>query len=68
MTVKGTLRVCTSQNPGQKNSFNRKELQGLAMTRSIGDLMFKQTGGKAVIADPDLTVTYFRNSVEQDLD
>lgn len=42
LEVRGHWRVVASANPNARNKAQRREYQGLAMTRSIGDLYFKQ--------------------------
>lgn len=52
LEVRGTMRIAASANPNLRKS---KEYQGLAMTRSFGDLYFKQPH-PIIIAEPDITV------------
>jgi len=55
LQVRGALRVATSTNPNSMNKSARKEYQGLAMTRSFGDMYFKQPISLS-IAEPEITV------------
>jgi serine/threonine protein phosphatase PrpC len=42
LQVRGTWRVAASTNPNSSSKASRREYQGLAMTRSFGDLHFKK--------------------------
>mmetsp|Transcript_52908 Transcript_52908/g.113430 ORF Transcript_52908/g.113430 Transcript_52908/m.113430 type:complete len:662 (-) Transcript_52908:95-2080(-) len=53
LQVRGTWRVAASANPNSNR--NKREYQGLGMTRSIGDMYFK-TPSPLVVAEPDVTV------------
>lgn len=55
MQVRGIARVCTSVNPNSMSKSARREYQGLAMTRSLGDLHFKQPIGLAS-AEPETQI------------
>jgi protein phosphatase 1L len=55
LQVRGTWRVAASTNPNSMSRAARKEYQGLAMTRSIGDLYFK-TPTPLAIPDPEMQV------------
>ncbi|CAJ1425124.1 unnamed protein product, partial [Effrenium voratum] len=55
LQVRGAWRVATSTNPNSMNKAARREYQGLAMTRSFGDLHFKRPIGLA-IAEPEVQV------------
>lgn len=55
LQVRGAWRVATSANPNSMNKAARREYQGLAMTRSFGDMHFKRPIGLA-IAEPEVQV------------
>lgn len=55
LQMRGTWRIATTTNPNATTKAQRKEYQGLAMTRSFGDLYFKQPTALA-LAEPDITV------------
>lgn len=55
LQVRGAWRVATSTNPNSMNKAARREYQGLAMTRSFGDMHFKRPIGLA-IAEPEAQV------------
>ncbi|OLP83670.1 putative protein phosphatase 2C 10 [Symbiodinium microadriaticum] len=55
LQVRGAWRVATSTNPNSMNKAARREYQGLAMTRSFGDLHFKRPIGLA-IAEPEVRI------------
>jgi len=42
LNVRGAWRIAAPANPGANTKASRREYQGLAMTRSLGDLYFKQ--------------------------
>lgn len=42
LQVRGTWRVAASTNPNSSTKASRREYQGLAMTRTFGDLYFKK--------------------------
>jgi len=55
LQVRGTWRVAASTNPNSMSRSARREYQGLAMTRSLGDLYFKQPVALS-IAEPEIQV------------
>merc|ERR1712190_248541 len=55
LQVRGAWRIAASTNPNSMSKSARKEYQGLAMTRSFGDLYFKQPASLA-IAEPEVTI------------
>merc|ERR1712217_234816 len=55
LQVRGAWRVAASTNPNSMSKSARKEYQGLAMTRSLGDLYFKQPAALA-LAEPEVTI------------
>lgn len=55
LQVRGSWRVAASTNPNSMSKSARREYQGLAMTRSLGDLYFKQPTALS-IAEPDIQV------------
>merc|ERR1719446_820475 len=55
LQMRGTWRVAASTNPNATTKAARKEYQGLAMTRSFGDLYFKQPSSLA-LAEPEVTI------------
>merc|ERR1712217_35000 len=55
LQVRGAWRVAASTNPNSMSKSARREYQGLAMTRSFGDLYFKQPASLAV-AEPEVTI------------
>lgn len=42
LNVRGAWRIAAPANPNSSSKASRREYQGLAMTRSLGDLYFKQ--------------------------
>merc|ERR1712066_158478 len=48
LQVRGAWRVAASTNPNSKAKSSRREYQGLAMTRSLGDLYFKKPAALAI--------------------
>lgn len=55
LQVRGTWRVAASTNPNSMSKSARREYQGLAMTRSFGDLYFKQPTLLSV-AEPEIQI------------
>lgn len=55
LQVRGAWRVAASTNPNSMSRSARREYQGLAMTRSLGDLYFKQPVALS-IAEPEIQV------------
>lgn len=55
LQVRGTWRVAASTNPNSMSKSARREYQGLAMSRSLGDLYFKQPAALAV-AEPEVQI------------
>jgi len=55
LQVRGAWRIAASTNPNSMNKSARREYQGLAMTRSFGDLYFKQPTLLS-IADPEIQI------------
>mmetsp|Transcript_59293 Transcript_59293/g.105406 ORF Transcript_59293/g.105406 Transcript_59293/m.105406 type:complete len:658 (-) Transcript_59293:58-2031(-) len=55
LQVRGAWRVATSTNPNSMSKAARREYQGLAMTRSLGDLHFKKPIPLA-IAEPEIQI------------
>lgn len=55
LQVRGTWRVAASTNPNSNTKASRREYQGLAMTRTFGDLHFKKPVALA-IADPEIQI------------
>jgi len=55
LQVRGCWRVAASTNPGSMSKSARREYQGLAMTRSLGDLYFKQPNLLS-IAEPEISI------------
>lgn len=55
LQVRGAWRVAASTNPNSMSKAARREYQGLAMTRSLGDLYFKQPTNLS-IAEPEVQV------------
>jgi len=55
LQVRGAWRVAASTNPNSMHKSARREYQGLAMTRSLGDLYFKQPTSLS-IAEPDIQI------------
>merc|ERR1712050_132439 len=55
LQVRGAWRVAASTNPNSMSKSARREYQGLAMTRSFGDLYFKQPAALA-LAEPEVTI------------
>ncbi|CAK0885481.1 unnamed protein product, partial [Prorocentrum cordatum] len=52
LQIRGAWRIAASTNPNSMNKSARREYQGLAMTRSFGDMYFKQPTALA-IAEPE---------------
>jgi len=55
LQVRGAWRVAASTNPKSMSKSARREYQGLAMTRSFGDLYFKQPTLLS-IAEPEIQI------------
>jgi len=55
LQVRGAWRVAASTNPNSMSKSARREYQGLAMTRSFGDLYFKQPTLLS-IAEPEIQI------------
>lgn len=55
LQVRGAWRVAASMNPNSMSKAARREYQGLAMTRSLGDLFFKQPTTLS-IAEPEIQI------------
>lgn len=55
LQVRGAWRVAASTNPNSMSKSARREYQGLAMTRSLGDLYFKQPTLLS-IAEPEIQI------------
>lgn len=55
LNVRGAWRIAAPANPGKSGRASRREYQGLAMTRSLGDLNFKQPTQLSV-PDPEIKV------------
>jgi len=55
LQVRGTWRVAASTNPNSMSKAARREYQGLAMTRSLGDLYFKQPS-QLSIPEPEVHI------------
>lgn len=55
LQVRGCWRVAASTNPNSSSKSSRREYQGLAMTRSLGDLYFKKPVPLAV-AEPEVQI------------
>jgi len=55
MQVRGAWRVLASSNPNSNQKSKRKEYQGLAMTRSFGDIHFKRPSALSSV-DPEIQV------------
>lgn len=55
LQVRGTWRIAASTNPNSNMKSSRREYQGLAMTRTFGDLYFKKPVMLAV-ADPEIQI------------
>lgn len=55
LQVRGAMRVAASTNPNSMSKAARREYQGLAMTRSFGDLYFKQPVMLSV-AEPEIQI------------
>merc|ERR1719265_1950701 len=55
LQVRGAWRVAASTNPNDNRKAARREYQGLAMTRSLGDLHFKKPTNLS-IAEPEVQV------------
>merc|ERR1719199_422988 len=55
LQVRGAWRVAASTNPNSTSKAARREYQGLAMTRSLGDLHFKVPVGLAS-AEPETQI------------
>ena len=52
--VRGSLRVVTTVNPNSRSKQERRNYQGLAMTRSFGDCHFKTGAEKVVSSTPEV--------------
>lgn len=55
LQVRGAARVAAPTNPNSMSKSARREYQGLAMTRSMGDLYFKQPTMLS-IAEPEIQI------------
>lgn len=55
LQIRGVPRLAAPTNPNSMNKSARREYQGLAMTRSFGDMYFKQPSALA-IAEPEVQV------------
>jgi len=55
LQVRGTWRVAASTNPNSNTKASRREYQGLAMTRTFGDLHFKKPVMLSV-AEPEIQI------------
>merc|ERR1719478_440158 len=55
LQVRGTWRVAASTNPNSSTKASRREYQGLAMTRTFGDLYFKRPILLSV-AEPEIQI------------
>jgi serine/threonine protein phosphatase PrpC/cold shock CspA family protein len=55
LQVKGKWHVCVSANPHSMNKAQRREYQGLEVTRSLGDLYFKNPSQLSV-CEPETVV------------
>jgi len=55
LQVRGTWRVAASTNPNSSSKSSRREYQGLAMTRTFGDLYFKKPIQLAV-PEPEIQI------------
>jgi protein phosphatase 1L len=55
LQVRGAWRVAASTNPNSNSKSSRREYQGLAMTRSLGDLYFKKPVSLAS-AEPEIQI------------
>jgi len=55
LNVRGAWRIAAQANPRGSSKASRREYQGLAMTRSLGDLCFKQPTALSS-ADPEVKI------------
>lgn len=55
LNVRGAWRIAAPANPGSSKKASRREYQGLAMTRSLGDTYFKQSSPLST-PDPEVKV------------
>lgn len=55
LNVRGAWRIAAPANPGSSKKASRREYQGLAMTRSLGDSYFKQSSALS-IPDPEVKI------------
>lgn len=55
LNVRGAWRIAAPANPRASSKASRREYQGLAMTRSLGDLCFKQPT-QLSIAEPEVKI------------
>merc|ERR1712038_584560 len=55
LNVRGAWRIAAPANPRASSKASRREYQGLAMTRSLGDLCFKQPTALAT-PEPEVKV------------
>mmetsp|Transcript_22346 Transcript_22346/g.51204 ORF Transcript_22346/g.51204 Transcript_22346/m.51204 type:complete len:665 (+) Transcript_22346:127-2121(+) len=54
LNVRGAWRIAAPANPKANSKASRREYQGVSLTRSLGDLSFKQPN--FLVADPDIKV------------
>mmetsp|Transcript_12478 Transcript_12478/g.29390 ORF Transcript_12478/g.29390 Transcript_12478/m.29390 type:complete len:666 (-) Transcript_12478:174-2171(-) len=54
LNVRGAWRIAAPANPKASNKASRRQYQGVSLTRSLGDLSFKQPN--FLVADPDIKV------------
>lgn len=55
LNVRGAWRIAAPANPGSSKKASRREYQGLAMTRSLGDSYFKQSNALST-PDPEVKI------------
>lgn len=55
LNVRGAWRIAAPANPGSSKKASRREYQGLAMTRSLGDSYFKQSSPLST-PDPEVKI------------
>jgi len=55
LNVRGMWRIAAPANPGASKKASRREYQGLAMTRSLGDTYFKQSSPLST-PDPEVKI------------
>jgi len=55
LNVRGAWRIAAPANPGSSKKASRREYQGLAMTRSLGDSFFKAPSSLST-ADPEVKI------------